>query len=147
MSPSKGDPHLLALLENVQNTILQVGKHVGRFVIRLLTCGLPFQFLKEKLFMTDKDCKKRRVGVKKPEDIDKSDLCGQNYSANTERSKITQTEVGLYARFFKASTAVFSGTDRRCVELTMKDWECKVPQTHRDHNQRSITINPRSHTS
>jgi hypothetical protein len=130
----QSDSHLMGLLHNVQNTIQTVGKHAGRFLIRLLTGGLPTEFLKTKLNMTDKECAMRREGVKKPEPIEKSDLIQQKYAANVNRTKVTSTESGLYEQFFKTSSAVFSGTERRCVELTKHDWKCQVAQTPRDYN-------------
>jgi hypothetical protein len=136
------DPHLLNLMQNVQDTIVRVGKHAGRFIIRLLTEGLPTWFLKKELGMTDKDVDKRRV-----DNIDQSDLCKQDYAHGVSRSKVTAVEDSLVERFFFKSSAVFSGTERRCVELSMHEWECKVKHTPRDHNQPSITRNPRSHIS
>lgn len=158
------DKHLLGLVENCQNTVDKVGKHSGRVVVRLLTKGLPTSFLKDVVGMTDKDLMKRRgEGVKKTvedkadsdlgtrrgkgfkkrvEKIADSDLCQQNYTHDVTRSKITEVEKTMYYHYFDKTSSVFSGTERRCVTLPMREWESKVTHTHL-----MITINPRSHTS
>jgi hypothetical protein len=131
------DSHLLHLAKNVQECIASVGHHSARIIIRFLSDGLPISFLKDEVGMTQKQINKRRVDRKNVENPLEHSLCMQNYSQGVKHSKIRDVEKSMLIDFFKSSTAVFSGTERRCVEYTLHDWEGKVRHTSRDHKQPS----------
>jgi hypothetical protein len=141
----RGDEHLQQLCNRVAVTIKSFGKHNKLAAIQLLTDGLPSKFLKESLGVSGSFIKKRFD--RDFEDPEKHSVCTMKYAAEVSRGKITKTEIKMYKSFFEGSSAVFSGTERRCVEYTMHDWECKVTHMSRNHIQpasQSSTINPRS---
>jgi hypothetical protein len=138
----KNDKHLQLLAINVGHFIASVGSHNARIVIRFLTEGLPVSFLKDDLGMTPRDLQLRRTNKNVWEDPYNHSLCQKQYADGVQRSKITTVEQQLLVEFFNSSTAVFSGSDRRCLEYMQHDWECKVTHTHL-----AITINPQSQSS
>ena len=133
----RNDPHLQHLVKNVKFAFDSMGNHNVRIAIRLIGDGLPTAFLIDTVGMTDKQLGKRKVGLKNDEDPFLHSLCQQKYSDNVAREKITSVEISMLLEFFTKSTSVFSGTDRRCMEYTKYDWECKVTHTSRYHNQPS----------
>jgi hypothetical protein len=146
----RSDEHLQQMAKNLKHFVFSMGKHNARIGIRFLTEGLPTMFLKNDVGLTDKQLGKRKVDQKVIEDPYKHSLCMQDYAADVSRDKILPIEKAMVHDFFNGSTAVFSGTDRRCVESTLHDWESKVTHTSRDHNQLSsqsrIDRNPPSIT-
>jgi hypothetical protein len=129
------DPEMQRLAKNAEIMIGFIGKHHARMAIRLLTAGLPKKFLQQEVGLTDLQLNKRRVDKKIIQDPQAHSLCTMQYAPGVSRSKIHESENTLLVEFFKSSTAVFSGTERRCVEYTMHDWECKVKHTSRDRMQ------------
>jgi hypothetical protein len=133
----RGDEHLKKLAENVGFFVKSLGKHASRIGIRFLSKGLPTWFLRDEVGMTDKALEKRRVDQKVVEDPHNHSLCQQDYAADVSRTKVTDVEQTMLVDFYKKTTAVFSGTERRCVEVAQHVWEGQVTHTSRDHNQPS----------
>jgi len=136
----KNDKHLQKLATNTGHFIASVGSHNARIAVRFLTEGLPAYFLREELGLNTKELELRKEQKKVWEDPYGHSLCQQQYADGVQRCKITPVEQQLLDEFFISSTAVFSGSDRRCLEYKQHDWESKVPHTPRDHDQPSITI-------